>query len=198
MPKQIKFLLLFGDVISSFTFAATAPIVYIYFVKLITPDTLAFSNMLGLGIAAVVNHSVTIDKIKKIYRKYFLLIVITDVVCFAVVCFTSLDNANIRFIGYAIMSAFSTNLWCTILADSINNTISGDELTKWSSYARSICLYAALGGALSAMIFTNINITVCLALQVASTLIMAFTDLYAYKLLGGPEMNKGEEGVELV
>ena len=52
----------------SFMYALTSPVIHIYFIKQIGPNILAVTNMLSVGLAAVVNSTVPNNKIKELYR----------------------------------------------------------------------------------------------------------------------------------
>lgn len=187
MRNRIKVMLIVGPVIVSFINGLTEPIIMIYFYKLISPTIIAFSNVLGLGLAALVNSSITVDSMKKFYRKHFAEIVIIDVISFGIVSLMGVEHAEIRFVGMSIISAVSTSLWCIVINDSVNNAIHGNTLTKWQSFTRSWYLYAALSGAILAMLFTEMDVTVCVGAQCLANAIMGFLDMRAYRLLGEHE-----------
>ena len=62
-----------------FAYALTSPVVHIYFMKLVDPQVLAVANMLSVGLAAIVNATVTKDKFLSWYRKHFFWIVTLDI-----------------------------------------------------------------------------------------------------------------------
>src|SRR5574344_980066 len=108
MDKITKIYVLIGPIIISFVFAMTSPTVQIYFMKLVSPELLAFSNMLTVGIAAAVNSTVPNDKLKTMYSNNFKLIVLIDVICFAILSYGSLLDVTIRFVGLAILNSISS------------------------------------------------------------------------------------------
>lgn len=183
MNKQIKFLLLTGTSSMSFTYALTTPIINVYFMSQITSQVLATANMTSIVLAALVNSSIPNDKIKKFYRRNFLYIVIVDIVCFCLISFYSIEQINLRFLGFAVLNAISTNLWCIIMQDAINHNLGGDDLTNWNSFSRSIELWASGVGALLAIWFTQLDITLCVFLQCIANIVMGSTDYYCYQIL---------------
>lgn len=70
MTKRQNFWLLIGPVVMTFSFALTSPVVQIYFIKLVDPQVLAIANMLGVGLAAAVNATVTKDRWLSWYREH--------------------------------------------------------------------------------------------------------------------------------
>ena len=182
MDKITKRYVLIGPIVISFIFAMTSPTIQIYFMKLVSPELLAISNMLTVGIAAIVNSTVPNDRLKMIYANNFKWIVIIDVVFFSILSYGGLLNVTIRFIGLSILNAISTTLWFTVMSNSINHKIVGNELTNWNAFLKSLELYGSLAGCVVAICF-NFDITTCLILQCISNCFMGCTDLIAFKRL---------------
>lgn len=167
----------------SFVYGLTIPAINIYFMQLVSLRVFAVANLLSIALDAIVNSTVPIDYIKKFYRDNFEFIIIIDVVCFVIISFLSVEYVNVRFIGFSILSAISSNLWCIIMRDSINNAVSGDELTSWTSFSKSITLYFSLAGSALAIYFTDLDIVFCIGLQCAANIAMGYTDLKAFNML---------------
>ena len=180
--KQRRWLLV-GPCIFSFAVAMTAPVLQVYFMRLISSEVLAISNMLAVGIAAITNTSITKKGFLEWYNKHFTFIVVSDVLLFAVISFASMEWATIRFVGMAVINAISTTLWIYIMQNMINNTIAGKELTIWQSLASSYELYASLAGGLVILILGRIDVEIAITIQCMANLIMGLTDLRAKKLL---------------
>lgn len=68
MDRYTKFLLIFGGCTMSLVFAATTPMIEVYFINLIGPQTLAAANIISVGLAAIVNATVPNDKAKEFYH----------------------------------------------------------------------------------------------------------------------------------
>ena len=183
MNNKQKSWLLVGPVIFSFAMAITTPVINIYFMRLIDASVLAIANMISVGIAAMTNTSVTRKGFLEWYEKHFTLIVVTDVLLFAVISFAGMEWATIRFIGMAIINAISTTLWICVMKNAINSIVKGKELTIWQSLASSYELYASLVGGLVILILGSIDVEIAIMIQCIANLVMGLTDLKARKLL---------------
>lgn len=183
LNSRAKFFLIFGSSTISFSYSLTSPILQIYFISLISAPVLAVSNIITVGLAALVNSSVPYERIKQMYRDNFIYIVFIDVLCFCIVSFLSVEHVVIRFIGFSILNAVSTNIWSIVIRDAVNQVISGDDLTNWSAYYRSYELWASFIGGILAIFLTNISVEICIALQCAANIIMGAGDIYSYNLL---------------
>lgn len=128
--KQRRWLLV-GPVVFSFAMAMamTVPVIQIHFMQLIDSNILAISEMLKVGIMAVVNTSVTKEKFLTLYDRHFKFIVVSDILLFFIVSCAGMEMAAARYIGMAIVNALSTTLWICVMRNSINNVINGEELT---------------------------------------------------------------------
>ena len=183
MGNRLKIYLLIGPCITNFIFTLTGPIVHIYFMKLVSTEILALSNLLTIGLAAIVNSSIIKDDIRIWYRKHFLYIVILDIFCFMIINIESIQFIEARFLGLSILNAVSTTLWVAVMQDAINRCISGDNLTNWNACSRSIELYASFAGSTLAIVFTNIDISLCIGMQCIANLLMGITDIKSYHML---------------
>ena len=139
--------------------------------------------MLAVGIMAIVNTSVTKEKFLRWYDKHFTLIVVTDVLSFIIVSCAGMEMASARFIGMAIINAISTTLWVCIMRKSINNVISGEELTIWQSLSDGYALYSSLAGGITILLLGTMDVEIAIAIQCIANLFMGLTDLKARKLL---------------
>lgn len=163
--------------------AVTTPVIHIYFIRLISTNVLAISNMLAVGIAAITNTTITKEKFLEWYDKHFKFIVATDVMFFIIVSCAGMEMATMRFIGMAVINAISTTLWICVMQNAINNTIDGEELTIWQSLSKSYELYASLAGGLVILLIGDMHIELAIAIQCVANLVMGLTDLRAKKLL---------------
>lgn len=170
----------------SFMYALTSPVIHIYFIKQIGPNVLAITNMVSVGLAAVVNSTVPNDRIKEIYRRNFINIVVIDVSCFCIISMLGMEYAVIRFVGFAVLNAVSTNLWVVIIKNSINRVISGDKLTDWESFSESCSLYVGFIGGIIAFFYSDMfagYIELCIFGQCICNLVMGATDIKAFNRL---------------
>lgn len=183
MSRKLKFYLLSGPVLVSFIFALTSPIIQIYFVSRVSTEIFAAANMLSTGLAALVNSSVAADRIMRWYKKHFYSIVIIDLLCFCIVSFLSTEYITVRFLGLAILNAVSTNLWCVLMRNAVNNIIKGDSLTKWESFESAWNLGGQFFGAALAIYFIDIPLELCIGLQCIANIIMGTTDYKAWNII---------------
>ena len=183
MSRKLKFYLLSGPVLVSFIFALTSPIIQIYFVSRVSTEIFAAANMLSTGLAALVNSSVAVDRIMRWYKKHFYSIVIIDLLCFCIVSFLSTEYITVRFLGLAILNAVSTNLWCVLMRNAVNNIIKGDSLTKWESFESAWNLGGQFFGAALAIYFIDMPLELCIGLQCIANIIMGTTDYKAWDMI---------------
>ena len=184
MTRREKFWYLIGPVIMSFTYAATFPIISVYFYSLVSPRVLAISNIIGTGLSAVVNWTIPMDNMKELYRKNFIWIVLLDVTVFCIVSFTGYEYPEVRFIGFSILNAVSTCLWVMVMRNLANRIIEdGDDRTDFDALNRCTELWACFFGAIFAVTFTEIPVEYCIAAQCFANLTMGATDLYTFKIL---------------
>ena len=76
MNNKLKYSMIFGSAIMNLAFGFTNPTMVIYFTSRVDPGIYAIANMITLGLGAIVNNSINIDRIMKIYKQYFVYIVI--------------------------------------------------------------------------------------------------------------------------
>ena len=183
MSRKLKFYLLSGPVLVSFIFALTSPIIQIYFVSRVSTEIFAAANMLSTGLAALVNSSVAVDRIMRWYKKHFYSIVIIDLLCFCIVSFLSTEYITVRFLGLAILNAVSTNLWCVLMRNAVNNIIKGDSLTRWESFESAWNLGGQFFGAALAIYFIDMPLELCIGLQCIANIIMGTTDYKAWDMI---------------
>ena len=184
MKFKVKIYLLMGTAFMDLVYAATSPVIQIYFMKLISSEILAMANILTTALAAGVNATVQSDRLKDLYRHNFLWIVLIDIVCFALVNFEGVAVPEVRFLGMAILNAVSSTLWFTVISDAINHQIEGDALTKWNSLSKTVNLTAALAGSLIAVVFcSSMSVEACIAEQCIANLTMGTLDLKAYRVI---------------
>ena len=190
MSLSLKLLLIVGPGLMSLFYAATSPIIHVYFIKLIGPDILAIANMITCGLAAITSGSFSTNKIRNICRKNFHSIILIDIICFALISFESLSIPEIRFIGFAVLNAVSTTLWAAIMKDAINHVISGDALTNFENQLKSSTLFMSFAGGIFAVFNTNIDINYCIIAQCIANMIMGCTDWFAYKEMKADKQTK--------
>jgi len=184
MTAKEKFWYLIGPVMLSFSFAATSPIVQIYFISLIGPKVLAMSNILGTFLSIIVNWTVPKKNMKSWYRKHFLLIVISDTLLTYVFTFFGYQYPEIRFLGFSFLNAVSTCLWVMVMRNVVNRIITdGDQRTDFDALVQYTTLSGSLAGAVTAFVFSDIPVEYCLVFQCIANTLFGLTDIYIFKRL---------------
>lgn len=184
MTTQEKFWYLIGPVMLSFSFAATYPIVQIYFINLIGPKVLAMSNILGTFLSIIVNWTVPKKNMKSWYRKHFLLIVISDIFLTYLFTFFGYQYPEIRFLGFSFLNAVSTCLWVMVMRNVVNRIITdGDQRTDFDALVEYTTLSGSLAGAITAFIFDDVSVEYCLVFQCIANTVFGMTDIYIFRRL---------------
>lgn len=184
MEKKTKMLLLVGPSLMAMVFGLTSPIVEIYFMKLVSAKILALSNILGIGLAAVVQSTVPSAKIKRIYRQNAYKIIIFVTILFVTVSLLSTEYVEVRFLGFAVLNALTSSLWMVLIMDAVNRKIGGDELTNWNATASSFRLYASLIGCCLAIFVADIiPIDIAIWIQCFAITVYGLSDIFALKKL---------------
>ena len=193
MRSLTKNMLLVGPIVSTFIIALVTPVIQVYFMKLVSTQVLTVSNTLALGLGAVTNSSIRREKIMNIYRRHFNIIVVVDMILFAVISGLSTEMIVVRFLGFSILNAVTSTLWGAVIQDRINNVLHGSELTDWSALFSAYKLYAALIGSALLFIIVSMPIEVAIALQCFGNTAMGLLDIKAYKLLKEDQNNQQKE-----
>ena len=184
LSRREKFWYLVGPITISLVFAATRPVIQIYFSSHIEPQTLAMANLLETGLAAIVNYTIQFERLKELYRKYFFYIVITDILIFSATSIIGVDCPAVRFFGFSVLNAVSSCLWFMIMKNVANRIIiDGDERTNFDALNQATCLAASFIGGIFAVIFADIPVEWCVMAQCVANAFMGLTDLYAFKIL---------------
>lgn len=187
MDKNLKYSMIFGSSLTSFVFGFSNPTLILYFNTHVNPSIFAISNMLSLGLGALVNNSVNYNKFMDIYRKYFSYIIFIDLICCGVIYIFSADHISFRYISIAIINSITTNLWGIIMNNAINKNIGGDNLTKFNASVHAFELWTCMLGTILYLILSeidlNISINNCLLIQWIAMFIMGMIDMRSYKKL---------------
>ena len=187
MDNKLKYSMIFGSSIMNLAFGFTNPTMVIYFTSRVDPGIYAIANMITLGLGALVNNSINVDRIMKIYKQYFVYIVIADLIGSAIIYSFAIDHVAFRYIAFAILNAITANLWKIVMANAVNNVIGGDKLTKFNASMSAFDMWASMFGALLAVVVVNANSMIsvnnCLVLQWFAMLTMGLIDMRAYRKL---------------
>ena len=117
------------------------------------------------------------------FRKYLLIVMIVDVILTSLVSYLSLDNANIRFLGFTVINSVTVVIWVTIMMEIVNDALSKDKLTDFQVLRQSCGSWAtACGGGLAVLLsYLQVEwIITAVTLQCLGTCVFAICDYKAY------------------
>ncbi|MCM0759623.1 hypothetical protein M7775_13775 [Sporomusa sphaeroides DSM 2875] len=174
MSKSIKWLLILSGSVFAFVFALTSPTVHLYFMQHVSPQVYATSGMVETGLAAVMASLMSKESIRYKMRRIFVFVLALDAAGYAVISLMGMDNATIRFLGLAVLSALTINIWMTLMMDAVNGVMSGTKLTDFQTLSRSWRLWGTVAGSALAIAVTGI-----LSLEAAIWLQCGANALYA-------------------
>ena len=184
LSRREKFWVIIGPVSWSLLAAFTSPVIHVYFMSHIEPQIFAIARLLETGLAAIVNCTIQSDRLKELYRRYFPLIVITDIIIFTTTSIVGVDYPVVRFLGFSFLNSVSTCLWFMIMKNIINRIIAdGDQRTNFDALEKTLTLSASLIGGICAIIWIDLPVEYCVLIQCLGNTIMGCTDLYAFKIL---------------
>lgn len=191
MNNNLKYSMIFGSALINFAFGFTNPTMVIYFTSRVDQSIYALANMMTLGLSALINNSINIDRIMNLYKKYFAYIVIADLVGSGFVYCFAIDHVAFRYIAFAVLNAITSNLWNIVMNNAINNTIGGDVLTKFNSSMSAWNNWASMIGVFLAFVLVNnmLSLNHCLVLQWLAILTMGLIDMRAYRKLRAAARN---------
>jgi len=184
LNDKIKWLLILSTSFFSFIMALTSPTVHLYYIKIVTPQIYTAAQVISTLSAAIITMFLSKQANRDKFKGFFAPILILDSIGFFVLSYLGTMDANIRFIGFAILFSTTLTVWSTIMMGVINNTLSSDELTDFQTLSRSFGLWATVTGGVMAIFLINIlPLNLALFLQCASNAILAVCDYKGFKCL---------------
>ena len=184
MSNTIKWLMIVSQDISNLIFGFTTPVVYVYFMSLVSPNIYSLFNFIKAGLAAIVNSLLSNQIYRHCFKQFALYFLALDSILYVIIIFLGIEYINVRFIGLAIINSLLNNIWFIMLSDVLNKNISGDELTNFKVLQRSWMLWGSLiGSGIGVWINNSISIEFALILQAISTVLIAICDGYSFKKL---------------
>lgn len=169
--------MIISGAIFSFAISLTSPTVHLYFMQHVSPQVYATAGMLETGLAAIMASIMSREKIRHKMRRIYGAILLLDAVGYAVISFISTENPTVRFLGLAVLSAITINIWLTLMVDAINGVLAGTELTNYQTLSRSWQLWATVAGSGTAIIITGIlTLETAIWIQCAGNALMAGCD----------------------
>ena len=145
-------------------------------------------NWVGIITIFMINYILKKQNNRELLQKFFLLIVILDVLGFLFVSIYGLHDINIRFFGIAILNSTSSAIWICIMKSNINKVWQGEELTNYQTQESYLIYIAQIMGATLAilMIKLEVNINILIGLQILAQFIIGIFD---YKVIRIVEKN---------
>lgn len=160
----------------------STPVVNIYFLQKVSTYIFSLVNWVGIVTVFIINWILKQQKNRDFLQKFFLLIIILDVVGFIFVSIYGLKDINIRFFGIAILNGTSSAIWMCIMKSNINKVWQGNDLTNYQTQESYLVSIAQILGATLAIIVIkfNVNINILIGLQILAQFIMGIFD---YKVI---------------
>jgi len=145
-------------------------------------------NWVGIITIFLINYILNKQKNRELLQKFFLLIIILDVLGFLFVSIYGMNNIQIRFFGIAILNSTSSAIWICIMKSNINKVWQGEELTNYQTQESYLIYIAQIMGATLAilMIKLEVNINILIGLQILAQFIIGIFD---YKVIRIVEKN---------
>lgn len=183
MDKKFAVLNMLSEIVMSFVMSISSPQIHIYFMGLVSPQLLAFVNMLTLGIGVCTASSVNSDRFIKYYHEHFLAIIIIDVISFCTFSLVGENWVEVRFIGFAVLNALSTSIWSIVCKNMINNTYSGTKLTKFNSNCKTAGLVSGfIGSGILLCITIEIPVHICILMQCVAMITTGVIEYAMYRV----------------
>ena len=184
MSDKIKWLLILSTSFFSFIMALTSPTVHLYYVKIVTPQIYTAAQVISTLSAAIITMFLSKQANRDKLKGFFAPILILDSIGFFVLSYLGTMDANIRFIGFAILFSTTLTVWSTIMMGVINNTLSSDELTDFQTLSNSVRLWATVGGGVAAIFLVSVMpLNLALFLQCVGNAVVAVCDYRGFKYL---------------
>lgn len=184
MSLKIKWLLILSTSFFSFIMALTSPTINLYYIKIVTPQVYTLAEVISTLSAAIMTMFLSKQSNRAKFRRYFAPVLALDSIGFFTLSYFGTVNANIRFIGFAILFSTTLTIWSTIMTGAINDTLSADKLTDFQTLSRSVGLWATVaGGVLAIFLVSILPLKLALFLQCSSNAVLAVCDYKGFKHL---------------
>jgi len=142
-------------------------------------------NWVGIITIFIINYILKKQKNRDLLQKFFLLIIILDVLGFLFISIYGLHNINIRFFGISILNGTSSAIWMCIMKSNINKIWQGDDLTNYQTQESYLVSIAQIMGATLAIVVIKleVSIDVLIGLQILAQFIMGIFDYKVIKIV---------------
>lgn len=184
VDKGILWCIIISNVFIVFIFACLQPVVF----QEITPylkNSYVYFNVFTLGINMVGSAIIADKKLMNILDKHFPTIVVIDLVIYTIISISGIYSPLIRLFGIGFINTTTTLVWRNVFRKSLNNFISGDELTHFQLAQDKYIAVASFGGAVIALVIANITNIYIIAsiIMLAMSIFGGIVDLYVRKYL---------------
>lgn len=152
MDKKTQYLIYATGLLCALSGGFCKPVIKTYFFSIVDPSIIALSSMIETALSAIMMMSVSSKGMLEFYRQRYGTIIFISVSCLAAINYMALMDANIRFLGMAVLDGFTDILWMLILKDAVQLHKNGEDLTVFTSQEKTFGLVGSLVGS-SIMVF---------------------------------------------
>ena len=161
-----------------------------YFMELLGkqyPETcntiLGIQSSCQVALAALVQATVSVPYITSRvncldwFKRHFAAVLLIDSVIFTIISLLSEEAVIIRFLGFAIFSTVTSQIWNLVSGNQINRLFTGEELTRFNARLSCIRQAAAFAGGLSLIaVGNNLSVGAFIDIQVIMIWLIALLD----------------------
>lgn len=188
---QMKMLFYYVPLAEGIGMATTWPIIKNFMYANVSPEILSLSNMIEVGLTILINGSIHSDKTMEFFRTRFNWLASVHTLCFIFISLMGENYPELRFIGFAVMTSITGNLYILVFRQSMNRIWEGDKLTKlqfdtvtWNSVG------ALIGGSL--VFVLDMSLHQALILQAFTVASSNLCDMVFFKTMKSYERKDDE------
>lgn len=146
MDKGTQYLIYLTGLMCALSNGFCKPVIKTYFFSIVDPSIIALSSMIETALSALMMMSISSKGMLNLYRQKYGVIIFISVSCLAAINYMALMDPAIRFLGMAVLDGFTDILWMLILKDAVQIHKTGEDLTIFTSQAKTYCLVGSLIG----------------------------------------------------
>lgn len=185
IKTKVKNNLYVGSFINCMLFAATTPLVNLFFMQKVSGFIFSIVNLVSIVTVLIMNKLLKSKSNRSLLERLFLQIIILDTFLFLIISAMSEHFVNIRFFGLAVLNGTTAAIWLCIVRSNINKVFSGEELTDFQTHQEYLSSISQLIGASLAVALTKIDIgiTALMFIQIIASVIMGYFDYKTIKIV---------------
>ena len=172
----------------------TNPAIKTYFFSHVSQQILAFSNLIEIGLSALIMTGAISDNVISKIKSYITPIIVVDLCLYILASLMGLDNPDIRFVLLAIVNSTTGTVAFVAVKDCVNLHVSGRELTVLQN---KLLIAAQLPSFIALAIFMfidmDMHVDIAIYCQCAIFCFMGVADIYFVKKYGKKEKEEEEE-----